>query len=107
MGTNITHITEDSFLIDIKKIIDEGRRLAYGAVNAVMIKTYWHIGQMQMYVNYYDREVKLADENPTIGILLCHDKDNAVVEYTLHRTTTRFLRQNTKQYSQAKTICGN
>ena len=41
------------------------------------------IGQMQMYVNYYDREVKLADENPTIGILLCHDKDNAVVEYTL------------------------
>ncbi len=45
MGTNITHITEDSFLIDIKKIIDEGRRLAYGAVNAVMIDTYWHIGR--------------------------------------------------------------
>ena len=41
------------------------------------------IGQMQMYVNYYDREVKLDDENPTIGLLLCHDKDNAVVEYTL------------------------
>ena len=41
------------------------------------------IGQMQMYVNYYDREVKLDDENPTIGLLLCRDKDNAVVEYTL------------------------
>lgn len=38
---------------------------------------------MQMYVNYYDREIKLEDENPTIGLLLCADKDNAVVEYTL------------------------
>lgn len=41
------------------------------------------IGQMQMYVNYYDRKVKLADENPTIGIILCKDKNNAVVEMTL------------------------
>lgn len=41
------------------------------------------IGQMQMYVNYYDRKVKLPDENPTIGIVLCKDKNNAVVEMTL------------------------
>jgi len=41
------------------------------------------IGQMQMYVNYYDRKVKLADENPSIGIILCKDKKNAVVEMTL------------------------
>lgn len=41
------------------------------------------IGQMQMYVHYYDRMVKLADENPTIGIILCKDKNNAVVEMTL------------------------
>ena len=41
------------------------------------------IGQMQMYVNYYDRKVKLQDENPTIGIILCKDKNNAVVEMTL------------------------
>jgi len=41
------------------------------------------IGQMQMYVNYYDREVILEDENPTIGLLLCADKDDAIVEYTL------------------------
>ena len=41
------------------------------------------IGQMQMYVNYYDRKVKLEDENPTIGILLCKDKNDAVVEMTL------------------------
>ncbi len=41
------------------------------------------IGQMQMYVHYYDRKVKLSDENPTIGILLCREKNNAVVEMTL------------------------
>lgn len=41
------------------------------------------IGQMQMYVNYYDRKMKLPDENPTIGIVLCKDKNNAVVEMTL------------------------
>lgn len=41
------------------------------------------LGQMQMYVNYFDREVKAADENPTIGILLCKTKDDALVEMTL------------------------
>ena len=41
------------------------------------------IGQMQMYVHYYDREVKLPEENPTVGIILCKDKNNAVVEMTL------------------------
>lgn len=41
------------------------------------------LGQMQMYVNYYDREVRLEDENKTIGIVLCKDKSKSVVEYTL------------------------
>ena len=41
--------------------------------------THEDIGQLQMYVNYYDREEKLPEENPTIGILLCADKNNMVV----------------------------
>ena len=41
------------------------------------------IGQMQMYVNYYDREIKLDDESKTIGIILCQDKSESVVKYTL------------------------
>lgn len=41
------------------------------------------IGQMQMYVNYYDREMRLPDENKTIGIILCQDKSEALVKYTL------------------------
>lgn len=47
------------------------------------------IGQMQMYVNYYDRKVKLEDENPTIGIVLCKDKNNAIVEMTLPENNTQ------------------
>ena len=41
------------------------------------------LGQMQMYVNYYDRFVKLDTENKTIGIVLCKDKNDTVVEITL------------------------
>lgn len=41
------------------------------------------LGQMQMYVNYYDRFVKTEDELPTIGIILCKDKKDAMVEITL------------------------
>jgi len=41
------------------------------------------LGQMQMYVNYFDREVRLEDETKTIGIILCKDKIESVVEYTL------------------------
>ena len=41
------------------------------------------LGQIQMYVNYYDREVRSIDENKTIGIVLCKDKSKSVVEYTL------------------------
>jgi predicted nuclease of restriction endonuclease-like (RecB) superfamily len=41
------------------------------------------LGQMQMYVHYYDRYVKTDDEHPTIGILLCRVKNDAIVELTL------------------------
>ncbi len=45
--------------------------------------THQDLGQMQMYVNYYDRYEKKDFENPTIGILLCRDKSNSIVELTL------------------------
>jgi predicted nuclease of restriction endonuclease-like (RecB) superfamily len=41
------------------------------------------IGQMQMYVNYYDRKIRLKDENKTIGIVLCQQKNDAIIQYTL------------------------
>ena len=45
--------------------------------------THQDLGQMQMYVNYFDRYVKLDEEKPTVGILLCHSKDDRLVELTL------------------------
>ena len=45
--------------------------------------THQDIGQLQMYVNYYDRIEKNDNENPTIGILLCTDKNDGVVKFTL------------------------
>lgn len=49
------------------------------------------IGQMQMYVHYYDRQVKLQDENPTIGVILCKDKKNSLVEMTLPEDNTQIF----------------
>lgn len=45
--------------------------------------THQDLGQMQMYVNYYDREVRTEFENPTIGILLCKENKEAMVKLTL------------------------
>ena len=45
--------------------------------------THQDLGQMQMYVNYFDRCVKQDFEKPTIGILLCKEKNDALVELTL------------------------
>ncbi len=41
------------------------------------------LGQMQLYVNYYDREVCAPDDNPTVGLILCTDRNEAMVRYTL------------------------
>lgn len=45
--------------------------------------THQDLGQMMMYVHYYNRYEKLPEENPTVGILLCREKDDALVEITL------------------------
>lgn len=72
---------KDSFLREITDLLENARKQAKTAVNISMV--YQDIGQMQMYVNYYDRMVKLPEENPTIGIVLCKDKNDAVAEMTL------------------------
>ena len=53
--------------------------------------THHDLGQMQMYVNYYDRVVKLPTENPTVGILLCKKKNDAVVKMTLPQDNTQIF----------------
>ena len=60
------------------------------------------IGQMQMYVNYYDRDIKTKDENPTIGIILCKENDNFVVEYTLPESNKQIFTNEYKLYLPGK-----
>ena len=55
--------------------------------------THQDLGQMQMYVNYYDRYVKQDFEKPTIGILLCERKNDALVELTLPKDTNIYAQQ--------------
>jgi YhcG PDDEXK nuclease domain/DUF1016 N-terminal domain len=49
------------------------------------------LGQMQMYVHYFDREMRLPDENPTVGIVLCRSKSDMLVEYTLPQDNTQIF----------------
>jgi predicted nuclease of restriction endonuclease-like (RecB) superfamily len=55
--------------------------------------THQDLGQMQMYVNYFDRHVKVDGENPTIGIVLCKRKNDALVELTLPKDANIFASQ--------------
>lgn len=60
--------------------------------------THQDLGQMQMYVNYYDRELKSKDDGPTVGVVLCADKDEAVVRYTLPETNKQIFAARYKLY---------
>jgi predicted nuclease of restriction endonuclease-like (RecB) superfamily len=60
------------------------------------------IGQMQMYVNYYDRYVKTKFEKPTIGIIICKDKSDAVVEITLPKNNKTIFAKEYKLYLPSK-----
>ena len=73
---------EEHFRVDL---VFYNRLLRCFVVFDLKIGTLKHqdLGQMQMYVNYYDRYEKQEDENPTIGVLLCQDKDDSLVELTL------------------------
>ena len=55
--------------------------------------THQDLGQMQMYVNYYDRHVRQEYEKPTIGILLCESKSDALVELTLPKDANIYASQ--------------
>ena len=60
--------------------------------------THQDLGQLQMYVNYYDRMEKLPEENPTIGILLCSAKNNTVVKMTLPEDNQTILTSEYQLY---------
>lgn len=60
--------------------------------------THQDLGQMQMYVHYYERELMNEGDNPPIGIVLCADKSESVVKYTLPENETQIFASKYKLY---------
>jgi predicted nuclease of restriction endonuclease-like (RecB) superfamily len=84
------HIEGDDFYIDL---VFYNRLLRCFVIFEIKLEklTHEHLGQLQMYVNYYDRTEKQNFENPTIGILLCADKNDVVVKFSLPENNTQIL----------------
>lgn len=60
--------------------------------------THQDLGQMQMYVNYFDRDIKADDESSTVGIVLCRDKNEVVAKYTLPKDNNTIFASKYKTY---------
>ena len=91
------HIDGDEFSIDL---VFYNRLLQCFVVIEIKTTKLTHedIGQLQMYVNYYDRFEKQEFESPTIGILLCADKNDAVVKITLPESNKTIIASKYQLY---------
>jgi predicted nuclease of restriction endonuclease-like (RecB) superfamily len=91
------HIEGDEFFIDL---VFYNRLLQCFVIVEIKTTKLTHqdIGQLQMYVNYYDRYEKRDFENPTIGILLCTEKNNAVVKISLPENNKTIIASEYKLY---------
>lgn len=83
---------EDNFYVDL--VLYNRILQCYVLVDLKIDKlTHQDLGQMMMYVNYFDRYKRLEFEKPTIGILLCKDKNDALVELTLPKDSNIYAQQ--------------
>ena len=90
-------LEDDEFFVDV---VFYNRLLRCFVVIEIKTHKISHsdLGQLQMYVNYFDRCEKLPDENPTVGILLCADKNEAVVKFSLPEDNTNILTSKYQLY---------
>lgn len=91
------HLDGDEFFVDL---VFYNRLLQCFVIIEIKTTKLTHqdIGQLQMYVNYYDRIEKLPHENPTIGILLCANKNDTVVRFTLPEEQKQIFASQYKLY---------
>lgn len=91
------HIEGDDFSVDL--VLYNRLLQCFVIIEIKTTKlTHQDIGQLQMYVNYYDRIEKLPHENATIGILLCAHKNDAVVKFTLPEGQKQIIASQYKLY---------
>lgn len=95
------HLDGDDFFIDL---VFYNRLLQCHVLFEIKTHKLTHqdMGQLQMYVNFYDRNEKQEYENPTIGILLCADKNDAVVKYSLPKENETILASKYQLYLPSK-----
>ena len=91
------HIDGDDFFVDL---VFYNRLLRCFVIFEIKTHKLTHqdVGQLQMYVNYYDRNEKQEFENATIGVILCADKNDAVVKYTLPKENKTILASKYQLY---------
>lgn len=91
------HLDGDDFFIDL---VFYNRLLQCFVLIEIKTQKLTHqdMGQLQMYVNYYDRVEKTDNEKPTIGILLCANKNNAVVKFSLPEDNSRIIASKYELY---------
>ncbi len=94
-------IEDDEFFIDL---VFYNRLLKCFVLIEIKTEKITHqdLGQLQMYVNYYNRMIKLPDENKTIGILLCTSKNDTVVKMTLPEDNETILASEYQLYLPSK-----
>jgi len=90
-------VEEDEFFADL---VFYNRLLRCFVIVEIKTKKITHedLGQLQMYVNYFDRYEKLPEENATVGILLCTDKNDTLVKITLPEDNTNILTSKYQLY---------
>jgi len=91
------HIDGDDFFVDL---VFYNRLLQCFVIFEIKTHKLTHqdVGQLQMHVNYYDRNEKQDFENPTIGVLLCANKNDTVVKYTLPEDNKTILASKYQLY---------
>lgn len=91
------HLDGDEFFVDL---VFYNRLLQCFVIIEIKTTKLTHqdIGQLQMYINYYDRKEKMSHENSTIGILLCANKNDTVVKFTLPEDQKQIIASQYKLY---------
>jgi len=64
--------------------------------------THQDIGQMDFYMRYYEDQIKQKEDNPTIGIVLCSEKNETIAKYSVLNESKRLLHQNTNYFYPQK-----
>lgn len=90
-------LEDDEFFVDL---VFYNRILQCFVIIEIKTKKITHqdVGQLQMYVNYFDRIEKLPHENPSIGILLCADKNDAMVKFSLPENNSNIVASKYQLY---------